>query len=66
MNRGDKVKVTMKNGSIEEGLVNYIRNAPPDFSKPEAVSVILKNKQFMPGYNGTIFPAEKVRIIQNG
>lgn len=63
MKRGDVVKVTMKNSSIEEGLVNYIRNAPPDFSKPEAVSVILKNKQFMPGYSGTIFPVEKVKVI---
>jgi hypothetical protein len=53
----------MKNGAIEKGLVNYIRMAPPTYTKPEAVSVILEKKQFMPGYNGTIFAAEKVEVI---
>lgn len=61
--RGAIVEVQMSNGVIVKGIVAYVRMAPPDYSQPEAVSVILETKQNMPGYSGTIFPADRVRVL---
>lgn len=42
-----------------EGIVMYVRMAPPDYSRPQAYSV-----SFAPGsHRGTIFLAEQVEAI---
>ena len=61
--RGNVVEVEMNNGDKVKGIVAYVRMAPPDYCAPKAVSVILETKQNMPGYSGTIFPADKVKKI---
>lgn len=42
------------------GIVIYVRMAGPDYTEPEAVSVLLDNRSNRPNYAGTIFPAEHV------
>jgi hypothetical protein len=43
-----------------EGLVMYVRMAPPDWREPEAYSI-----SFAVGYHmGSIFPAEQVKAIE--
>lgn len=46
------------------GRVNYVRMAPPDFSKVEAVSVVLDRHLDRPSYAGTIYPAGNVWSIE--
>jgi hypothetical protein len=53
----------MNNGDLIKGIVAYVRMGPPDYTSPEAVSVVLETKQSMPGYSGTIMPVNKVRVL---
>jgi hypothetical protein len=46
------------------GQVAYQRMGPPNYSKPEAVSVVLDAKQNKPGYTGTMFDAKKVKPLR--
>ena len=48
--------------SLGEGYIVSIRNGPPDFSEPEAVSVFLECKKNEPGYYGTMFLAKDIRL----
>ena len=48
--------------SLGEGCVMYIRNGPPDFSEPEAVSVFLDCKKDEPHYFGTLFLVKDIRL----
>ena len=46
------------------GRVIYVRNAPPDYREPEAVSVLLDSRKLDAAfgrYHGTVFPAREVR-----
>lgn len=52
----ERVVVTFKNGERRAGRVNYVRMAPPDFSKPEVYSVILDGVD----HAGTVVLAEQV------
>jgi len=63
LRRGALVECTMVNGDLIKGIVVYVRMGPPDYTKPEAVSVVLETKQSMPGYSGTIMPVNKVRVL---
>lgn len=63
LRRGAVVECTMGNGDLVKGIVAYVRMGPPDYTKPEAVSVVLETKQCMPGYSGTVFAADKVRVL---
>lgn len=45
------------------GGVAYQRMAPPYYSTPEAVSVVLDSERDRIGYAGTIFKAEEVTPI---
>jgi len=63
LRRGALVECSMSNGDLVRGIVAYIRMGPPDYTKPEAVSVVLETKQSMPGYSGTILPVDKVRVL---
>jgi len=42
------------------GRIAYVRNAPPSFSEPLAVSVILDSKKNYPTYTGTTYLARDV------
>lgn len=53
--RGDRVTTP-----LGPGTVAYQRMAPPTYSVPEAVSVVLDDRRLRPGYSGTIFPAAEV------
>jgi hypothetical protein len=44
------------------GVVVYQRMAPPTYSEAEAVSVRLDARREDPGYEGTIFSADKVTL----
>lgn len=55
--KGDKV---LANG--KPGVVAYVRLAPPDYSEPCAISVILDEKWNSLGYCGTIFSPEQVEV----
>lgn len=63
--RGTIVEAAMKDGNMVKGIVAYVRMAPPDYTEPEAVSVVLETKQNMPGYSGTIFPANKIKPLSS-
>jgi hypothetical protein len=56
--QGDRVET--KQGP---GEVAYVRMAPPEFSRPQAVSVVLDAKRGTLGYAGTIFAAAEVRKV---
>lgn len=43
------------------GTVAYVRNLPPAYTTPEAVSVVLDSDKDKPGYAGTIFRADVVQ-----
>jgi hypothetical protein len=43
------------------GSVAFVRMAPPSYTAPGAISVILDSQCNRPGYNGTIMPASDVR-----
>lgn len=60
---GQRVKVRMAGGLVEEGAVAYQRMDPcasPPYSKPAAVSVVLDSRKDRPGYAGTVFLAALV------
>lgn len=59
--KGQSVIVTFDDGHEETGRLVYQRMAPPDYSKPEAISVFLDSQRERSGYVGTIFPANQVR-----
>lgn len=42
------------------GRVAYQRMAPPDYTNAEVVSVLLDDRINNTGYNGSLFPADKV------
>lgn len=42
------------------GTVGFVRMAPPNYSQPEAVSVILNSKRNNPNYKGTMYSANVV------
>lgn len=44
------------------GAVHYVRMAPPTFSEPDAVSVILDSQTHRPNYAGTIFLPTDVKV----
>jgi len=46
-----------------EGVIVFVRNGPPDYNTPEAVSVILDSKRNAIGYSGTMFLAKEVKPI---
>ncbi len=46
-----------------EGVIAFVRNGPPNFDTPEAVSVILDSKRNTPGYSGTMFLFKEVKPI---
>jgi hypothetical protein len=46
------------------GTVAYVRMAPPEYTAPAAVSVVLDVKADRPGYTGTLFPA--TAVLQDG
>lgn len=58
----DKVICTFKDGHEEPGEVVFQRNAPPMYTTPEAYSVRLDSRADKPGYTGTMFAADKVRL----
>jgi hypothetical protein len=62
LRRGAIVECSI-NGELIRGIVAYVRMGPPDYTNPEAVSVVLETKQSMPGYSGTILPVDKVRVL---
>lgn len=62
MKRGDIVMVETAIG-FRQGIVNYVRVRGPEV---EAVSVILDEKVSRPGYAGTIFMSERVRVLGDG
>ena len=43
------------------GTVAYVRNLPPTYTMPEAVSVVLDANKGQPGYAGTGFRADVVK-----
>jgi len=55
MTKGDRVQTP-----LGAGTVAYQRMAPPAFSTPEAISVVLDSRRHDPRYTGTIFPAADV------
>jgi len=63
LRRGAIVECSMGNGELIRGIVAYVRMGPPDYTKPEAVSVVLETKQNCPGYSGTMLPVRKVRVL---
>jgi len=63
LRRGAIVECSMGNGELIRGIVAYVRMGPPDYTSPEAVSVVLETKQNCPGYSGTMLPVRKVRVL---
>ena len=63
LRRGAIVECSMGNGELVKGIVAYVRMGPPDYTKPEAVSVVLETKQNCPGYSGTMLPVRKVHVL---
>ena len=59
---GARVLVRNEDGTVQPGRVAYVRLAPPDFIEPRSVSVALTSKLGVPGYTGTIFPADRVEL----
>lgn len=57
--KGQRVKTPMGPGSVA-----YQRMAPPTYSKPQAVSVVLDSKRGKGNYTGTIFDASKVKPLK--
>lgn len=58
MRAGDRVLTPSGPGTIA-----YIRMAPPDYTRAEAVSVVLDAKRNTAGYGGSIFAADQVRAL---
>lgn len=58
----DPVICTFADGREEPGTVVFQRNAPPTFAVAEAYSVRLDSRASRPGYTGTMFAADKVRL----
>lgn len=56
--QGDRVTTKLGPGSVA-----YVRMAPPTYSQPEAVSVVLDDRKRRPGYTGTIFAAAEVKVV---
>ena len=42
------------------GTVVYVRNGPPDYATPVAISVRQDAHRDRPGYSGTVWPAAQV------
>ena len=63
MRRGDTVLVETTSG-YRSGVVNYVRMGPPTYSTIEAVSVLLDDKTHKENYSGSLFAAEKVRLLK--
>jgi hypothetical protein len=47
------------------GAVFYVRNLPPAYATPEAVSVLLDSRKGEPGYVGTMFRADVVAVHEH-
>jgi hypothetical protein len=58
---GTRVQTGNGNGSVV-----YVRMAPPTFAHVEAVSVVLDGRRDRPGYSGTMFNVDDVRILRVG
>lgn len=56
---GTRVHTPHGNGSVA-----YIRMAPPSYATVEAVSVVLDGRRDRPGYSGTMYAVDDVRIIK--
>lgn len=48
------------------GVIVYRRMAPPDFRGAAAYSVRLDARRAVPGYHGTVFPADAVTTLTKG
>lgn len=59
MNLCKGMPVNTPNG---KGKVGYVRMRAPEYSVPEAVSVVLDNRKDDPAYKGTVFPAEEIWV----
>ena len=60
----DPVICTFADGHEEPGTVVFQRNAPPTYTVAEAYSVRLDSRASRPGYEGTMFAADKVRLAE--
>jgi hypothetical protein len=49
---------------LGQGRLNYVRLAPPEYRFIEAVSVKLASRVGDVTYNGTILPADQVRLVR--
>lgn len=58
-NTKDRVQTPLGCGSVQ-----YVRNRPPLYSEPDAVSVLLDSKKGYAGYTGTMFDAGKVYLLE--
>lgn len=56
--RGQRVIVD----GTRTGTVAYVRMAPPGYTTVAAVSVVLDSERHRPGYTGSIFPADRVKV----
>jgi len=61
MRKGNRVRIKE---SGKEGFINYVRMTPPTYNEVAAVSVLLDEKLSRPGYEGSMFVAEKVEVIE--
>lgn len=60
----DEVEVTFKNGDVVYGKFSYRRLKAPDFTEPEAISILLSNRLNNPFYYGTVFSIDSIANVE--